>query len=242
MTTIEAVYIIHIIQFDLKPSKCKMKCMKIFCDFDGTAAKNDVGNLLFRTFADNRCFEIVRSWKEGKISSRECLIDLCKITRVTKEDLEQFSDSQELDPYFLELVEFGQQKGIGVEILSDGLDFYIERILIKYKLDKIVPFHSNHLQFLNRNKIVAEFPYYDRGCGHCANCKGYHVRQSQEKKKPVVFVGDGLSDRCGVKEADIVFAKRGRALLKYCQENQIEHYEFDDFNDVLYKIKRILDH
>ena len=101
--------------------------MKIFCDFDGTAAKNDVGNLLFRTFADNRCFEIVLFWKQGKISSRQCLIDLCKITRVTKNELEQFSNSQELDPYFLELVEFGQQKSIEVEILSDGFDFYTER-------------------------------------------------------------------------------------------------------------------
>ena len=216
--------------------------MKIFCDFDGTAAKNDVGNLLFRTFADNRCLEIVLFWKQGKISSRQCLIDLCKITRVTKKELEQFSNSQELDPYFLELVEFGQQKSIEVEILSDGLDFYIERILSKYKLDAIVAFHSNRLQFLNRNEIVPEFPYYDRGCGHCANCKGDHVRQAKEKIKPVVYVGDGLSDRCGAKEADIVFAKHGRDLLKYCQENQIEHYEFGDFKDVLNKIKLILDH
>jgi len=216
--------------------------MKIFCDFDGTAAKNDVGNLLFRTFADNRCFEIVRSWKEGKISSRECLIDLCKITRVTKEELEKFSDSQELDPYFLELVEFGQQKGIGVEILSDGFDFYIERILKKYELYSRVKFHSNHLKFFNQNEIVPEFPYYKQGCGHCANCKGYHVSQAKEKTNPVVYVGDGLSDCCGAKGADIVFAKRGRDLLRYCQQNQIEHYEFDDFKDVLNKIKVILGH
>ncbi|MCH6559700.1 MtnX-like HAD-IB family phosphatase [candidate division KSB1 bacterium] len=216
--------------------------MKIFCDFDGTAAKNDVGNLLFRTFADERCFGIVRSWKEGKISSRECLIDLCEITRVTSEELEQFSNAQELDPYFAVLVEFGQQKNIEVEILSDGLDFYIERILSKYKLDSIVAFHSNHLRFLNQNQIVSEFPYYDQGCGQCANCKGYHVRQAKEKTKPVVYVGDGLSDRCGAKEADIVFAKRGRDLLRYCQQNQIEHHEFGDFKDVLNKIKLILDH
>jgi len=216
--------------------------MKIFCDFDGTAAKNDVGNLLFRTFADERCFEIVRSWKEGKISSRECLIDLCKITRVTSEELEQFSNAQELDPYFAVLVEFGQQKNIEVEILSDGLDFYIERILSKYELDSIVAFHSNHLQFINQNQIVSEFPFYDQGCGQCANCKGYHVRRAKEKTKPVVYVGDGLSDRCGAKEADIVFAKRGRDLLRYCQQNQIDYYEFGDFKDVLNKIKLILGH
>ena len=214
--------------------------MKIFCDFDGTTAKNDVGNLLFRTFADNRCFEIVESWKKGKISSKECWIDLCKITHVTREELAQFSDAQELDPHFPQLVKFCQPRMIDVEILSDGLDFYIERILKKYELHSKIEFHSNHLQFLNQNEIVPEFPYYDQGCGHCANCKGYHVRQAKEKTNPVVYIGDGLSDRCGAKEADIVFAKRDRDLLRYCQQNQIKHYEFGDFKDVLYKIKAII--
>lgn len=216
--------------------------MKIFCDFDGTAAQNDVGNLLFRTFADDRCVEIVESWKQGEITSKECWIDLCKITSVTRSELEQFSDTQELDLYFPALVEFCKQKNISVEILSDGSDFYIKRILEKYKLDSIVAFQSNHLKFLNQNQIVPEFPYYHKGCGRCANCKGYHVRRAKEKSNPVVYVGDGLSDRCGAQEADIVFAKRGRDLLRYCQQNQIKHYEFGDFKDVLNKIKVVIGH
>ncbi len=214
--------------------------MKIYCDFDGTAANNDVGNLLFRTFADNRVYDIVNSWKEGKISSKECLIEECRIARVTRTELENFVNSQELDPFFKNFVEFSQSKNLEVEIVSDGLDFYIERILKNHALDSIVKVHSNRLIFIDQNQIKPEFPYYEQGCGHCANCKGYHVRKARENHNPIVYVGDGLSDRCGANEADIVFAKTGRDLLDYCRQSQISHFEFQNFQDVLNKIRTIL--
>ncbi|MFQ5824376.1 MAG: MtnX-like HAD-IB family phosphatase [bacterium] len=212
--------------------------MKVFCDFDGTAAKNDVGNLLFRTFADSRSLDIVKLWKQGLISSKECLIEECRLARVTRQQLEHFADSQQLDPFFKKFVFYCHKNGIEVELVSDGLDFYITRILNNHGLDEIVNFSSNHLVFLNNNQIKPEFPYHDQGCGRCGNCKGYHVRKGRYGRNPVFYVGDGLSDRCGAQEADIVFAKRD--LLKFCQENQIPHFEFNDFRDVLNNLKKII--
>lgn len=213
--------------------------MKIFCDFDGTAAANDVGNLLFRTFADRTCFDIVKQWKEGSISSKECLLEECKITRVTKPELERFADSQGLDPYFAEFASFCQTHDIDIEIVSDGFDFYINRILKNHNLDSCIRVRSNLLKFLNGNRIRPEFPYFSSGCGQCGNCKGYHVRQAKEEGHKVVYVGDGLSDRCGAKEADMVFAKRGRDLLNFCKETGIRYLEYESFEDVLDKLKDI---
>ncbi|MFQ5707012.1 MAG: MtnX-like HAD-IB family phosphatase [bacterium] len=212
--------------------------MKIFCDFDGTAARNDVGNLLFRTFADERCFDIVNAWKQGQISSQQCLVQECQITTVTRSELAQFAEQQQLDPYFEDFVHFCREKGIEVEILSDGLDFYIERILKKHGLISLVAYRSNHLEFVNHNQIKPEFPYFDNSCGRCANCKGFHVREAKKSHQQVIYVGDGLSDRCGAREADLVFAKRD--LLKYCQQNAIPCFEFHAFDDVLRKLKSIV--
>lgn len=212
--------------------------MKIFCDFDGTTAKNDVGNLLFRTYTDGKCLEIVKSWKEGLISSKECLIEECRLVKITRGEFERFANTQALDPFFKEFVSFCQNKGIEVEILSDGLDFYIDRILKNHRLDSQVKYRSNHLVFIDKNQIKPEFPYFEKGCGRCGNCKGYHVKEARNKGNKVIYVGDGLSDRCGANEADIVFAKRD--LLKYCQENPIPHFEFKDFGEVLYKLKKII--
>ena len=216
--------------------------MKILCDFDGTTAVNDVGNLFFRTFADGRCHEIVQSWKSGAINSKECLLRECAISRVTRAQFAAFADSQKMDPHFPGFVDYCKSRGFPVSIASDGLDFYIQRVLKNHKLDGDVAFYSNHLVFTSEESITAEFPYFESGCGVCGNCKGFHVQEARKDGSQVVYVGDGLSDRCGALKADIVFAKRGRDLLPFCRENRIQHLEYDDFGDVLLEIKRLTIH
>ena len=214
--------------------------MKILCDFDGTTAKNDVGNLFFRTFAGERCYDIVQRWKEGKISSKECLIQECEMARITKAEFEIFVDEQELDPFFPEFVHFFCAHGIEIEIVSDGFDFYVDRIIKNHDLDALVATYANRVVFQDHNRIAAEFPYFEEGCGRCANCKGFHVRRARQEAQTVAYVGDGLSDRCGAREADIVFAKTGRDLLLFCQEERIDHFEFRNFQEVRTILERSL--
>ncbi len=206
--------------------------MRIICDFDGTVAQNDVGNLLFTTFADSRCHDIVRHWKAGRINSRECLIQECAIARASEIELERFALSQDLDPHFKAFVAYCESRGIEVEIASDGLDFYIDRIVRKYDLENRVSVLSNRLVFTGSDTFRPEFPYFDEGCGRCGNCKGYHVRRARASHEIVVYVGDGLSDRCGAREADVVFAKNGRDLQEFCRREDILFIAYDDFADV----------
>jgi len=215
--------------------------MKIICDFDGTVAQNDVGNLLFFTFGDERSIEAVNLWIKGNISSRECLIRECEATRVSRSELEDFVDKQKLDPHFNDLALYAQSQQIEMQIVSDGLDFYIERILKNYHLDSQLKIHANHLVFEDQNQIRPEFPYFEFGCGRCGNCKGYHVRHAKSDGKQIIYIGDGLSDRCGARAADVVFAKRGRDLLEFCRENRIAHFEFQDFSDVLNQIRGLVE-
>ncbi|MFQ5639350.1 MAG: MtnX-like HAD-IB family phosphatase [bacterium] len=207
--------------------------MKTFCDFDGTAAANDVGNLLFRTFADEKkCHEIVSRWKNGLISSKECYLEECKLARVTERELRHFSDTQELDPSFRKFATFCCEHDIEIEIVSDGFDFYVERILKNHGLDSLDA-RCNRLVFENGGGIKPEFPFHEHSCGRCANCKGYHVRLAREHHDTVIYIGDGLSDRCGAEAADVVFAKKDRDLLKYCRQKDIPCIEYRDFGDML---------
>jgi 2,3-diketo-5-methylthio-1-phosphopentane phosphatase len=203
--------------------------LRIFCDFDGTVALNDVGNELFIRFADGRWVEPVSAWTRGEISSRECLIQECAFARATVEQLERFAEEQELDPTFRQFVNYCRAGGIPVAIVSDGLDFYIERILERHGYDDL-PFFANHLEFDN-GRLIPTFPYYAFGCGRCGNCKGYHVRSLAMPDEVAVYIGDGLSDRCGAEVADLVFAKDD--LLRYCQAQGIVCREFRDFADIL---------
>lgn len=163
----------------------------------------------------------------------------CAITRASREQVQAFADSQELDPHFGDFVNFCRTRKLNVSIASDGLNFYIERILKNYGLPD-VQVHANHLVFKDERRIGAEFPYFEQGCGACGNCKGYHVQQARESGDLVVYIGDGLSDRCGARAADIVFAKRNRDLIRFCREQCISHVEFDDFQEVLARIGDVL--
>jgi len=210
--------------------------MKIFCDFDGTVAQNDVGDLVFQTFADSRWVEPVNAWKQGLISSKECLIRQCALARVTREQLGALADQQTLDPHFHLFVEHCRKRDHEITIVSDGLDFYIQRILVNHGLGDL-EFRANHLIFDGAERIYPEFPYFELGCGVCGNCKGYHVRQARTDRQPIVYIGYGYSDRCGVKEADRVFAKSD--LQRYCEEQGISYWPFRTFKEVLAKLLQL---
>lgn len=213
--------------------------LRVFTDFDGTVAANDVGDGLFARFAHPDWRTAVQAWKEGRISSRECLERECRLARVSREHLDAYADEQELDPYFLPFARFCEMHQIPLMVLSDGLDYYIQRILRRHGLGGL-PFRSNRLVFGSDGVIIPEFPYYELGCKVCANCKGYHVRTLRRDDELVIYVGDGFSDRCGALEADVVLAKGD--LCRYCQVQGLKHAQFVTFADVLAHVQAIISH
>ncbi len=215
--------------------------IRVFCDFDGTTASHDVGEQLFRTFAGARAEEIVRGYLDGSITAQQCLRRECAAVESARpEELEQFIEQFALDSYFKEFVLFCESQAIPLVILSDGLDFYVGRMLRSNGLER-VPFFANHIEFSRdgaSTKLVPSFPYTDSECDQCANCKRNHLLTLSADDDIIVYVGDGISDRCPVRYADIVFAKRG--LIKYCQQQNISYHEFSHFGDVRSRMEQLL--
>jgi 2-hydroxy-3-keto-5-methylthiopentenyl-1-phosphate phosphatase len=206
----------------------------VLTDFDGTVSTTDVGNRLFAKFAGDGWEAVVQSWKDGQIGSRDCLIAECSLARATPEQIRRFALAREIDPHFKPFVRFCRTADIPVVILSDGLDYYIDLLLEKYGL-KDLPRFANRLEFRG-NELIPRFPYFEKGCGRCGNCKGYHVRRYQQGGRKVIYIGDGFSDRCGVRAADVVFAKDD--LRRYCRQQSIGHETFQDFSDLLEQMRR----
>jgi len=207
-----------------------MKKIAILCDFDGTVAQEDVGNLLFRTFSGNGgSMEIVERWRRGEISSRECLEREAELVRVNEQALDRFVTARHLDPYFKDFHDFATKRGMEVVIMSDGLDYYIESLLVKHGLGEI-EFFANRMK-LDGDRVSVEFPYFGLlECTDCGCCKTHHLFRYREKGYFIIYVGDGLSDRCPCETADLVFAKG--ALQQFCREKGIDHIEFRNFRDV----------
>jgi 2,3-diketo-5-methylthio-1-phosphopentane phosphatase len=201
----------------------------VLCDFDGTIAREDVGNLFFRTFGGDETQSIVEEWKEGRISSKECFEREAKLVSASRREVDRFINKRKLDPYFKDFTDFAGRNGIEVVIVSDGLDHYIERMLMRNGLG-MIEFHSNVMQLVD-GTLRIDFPHHDlKDCRDCGNCKTYHLEKYKNAGYTIVYVGNGLSDRCPSTYSDFVFAKG--ELLQFCRENDINHIAFENFRDV----------
>lgn len=198
----------------------------IVCDFDGTISKIDVTDAILEKFAMPAWREIERQWQAGKIGSRQCMekqIDLLKVSSLA---LNGYLDALEIDSEFPSFVRKCQSQGHQVIIVSDGVDYFIKRILWRYGLSSL-PVFASHLVVLPGDEYELQFPLSSPAClTDNATCK---CRVSLEKAamRPRLLIGDGLSDTCLSVRADKVFAKD--KLLDYCLTKNIRHRSCPNF-------------
>jgi 2,3-diketo-5-methylthio-1-phosphopentane phosphatase len=211
------------------------KNFKIFVDFDGTVTQQDVGEEMFLKFGDaDEAIKIVKEWMDGKITSSQSWILLCKTVIDFKiEKFDDFIDTIYLDPYFKDFVAYTEKNSFDLTILSDGLDYYIRKILKRENLEHL-RFYSNKLTFGKEYNLIPSFPNGDEECIFCANCKRNQVVCNSGDDEISIYIGDGFSDTCAALYCDYIFAKR--TLLKYCERNRISYYPFTTFKDVINRI------
>ena len=203
----------------------------ILCDFDGTISLRDMGYVLLNRFSSGDWEAIDRDFCEGKIGSKEAYCRIAKIVKGEKEAVLSFIRSHsDIDPYFASFYHYCQEKGIDLKIISDGLDFYIKTILETHGLSEI-PFYANGTRLRNGEGMELSFPYANDACGLCGTCKKRLIQIHRKGYDSILFVGNGLSDRCAAREADFVFAKSG--LYTYCIDQDITCHFFENFNDIL---------
>ena len=201
------------------------------CDFDGTISPTDLGAAFARAFSPGGAAEqegLLGPWMRGEMGHRELTETQCRLISATAGEALVFTRGFGLDPYFAPFVRAARARGEPVMVVSEGFDFYVADQLARAGLQD-VPFAANRLRF-ESGRVVPEFPWSAGGCGRCGNCKAPHVRHWRERGFETVLVGDGLSDRCGAREADRVIARGD--LLDWCAREGLAAHAFSDFADV----------
>jgi len=210
--------------------------MIIYIDFDGTITKTDTTDDLLERFAVGNFNEIEQEWLCGKIGSKECMSKQYDMIQAKEAEIQQALENIEIDPFFVEFCHLFHAKAKLI-IISDGIDYAIDAILKKYNLNLTASF-SNHLT-LKQDKVEISFPYEMNDCKVKAGlCKCGIYKEYTTSSNKSILIGNGKSDTCLAHEVDLVFAKD--YLLTYCQQNKINHIEFNHFSDLMQHMNSIL--
>jgi 2,3-diketo-5-methylthio-1-phosphopentane phosphatase len=215
------------------------KVFKIFIDFDGTITQMDVGDSLFREFGDKLIVNnIIDNLISDKITAKQCWTELCRTTyNFTVDTFNNFIDSIQVDPGLHNLVNFCESRKVELIVLSDGFDYYIDRILYRENLTRL-KYYSNHLEIFPPNRLVPLFPYHDPYCRTSANCKRNHIINNSSDEDYTIYIGDGNSDKDPALFCDFIFAKK--SLLKFCEKERVSFSPYTTFDDIVKKLDELL--
>jgi 2,3-diketo-5-methylthio-1-phosphopentane phosphatase len=217
----------------------------IMMDFDGTISQMDVAEIILTDLTSGDWQALDELFLKGEISLREAFKGQFEMIQTTPDEMKQSALKGVIDPFFHLFIEqqlLRQNSSLILAIVSDGFHFYIEQLLkpvLGSNYGQLF-IYSNDVRFekLNENdkdnkqslKVIFRNPECDHGC---ANCKLELVEKYQKEGFKVVYIGDGLSDFYPATEADLVYAKKGKRLEKYCLENKIEHFSFSSFKELI---------
>ena len=211
------------------------KRISVYTDFDRTITKIDIGDELFREFG--RIEPYLTMLKNDEIDIKDYWITMFENLEkgITVEQLKEFAANVEVDPYFKPFAEWLREEEIPLAVISDGFDIYINTVLELRGLDWL-PVYSNKMIFTAGGEPQPHFPGATESCEcKCASCKRNAILTNTPDDQIIVFIGDGYSDFCAAEHADVIFAKKD--LQKYCYQNNLPHYDFQNFFDV----KRLLE-
>ena len=207
----------------------------ITCDFDGTITVADTVDLLVQRFAPGIWEAMEESLVSGSLTLTEVMEQEFGNLRVTEREAVAYvlehARIREGFAEFLDWVTAGRHELI---VVSAGIRTLIDPILASVGLCGL-HVHAGDALFTREGSLVC-FPPATADCVDlCGHCKRDTIRAHAPFPGPHVYVGDGYSDFCPARDADIVFA-RG-SLADHLDGEGVAYHPFEDFLDVLSVLK-----
>ncbi len=206
--------------------------LAVFCDYDGTFAVQDVGSTLAMRYAGERRQELWSRLEAGEFTPWSYNMELLDGLQLPEETLDAFLKTVEPMPGAHELVAWCEAYAIPFRILSDGFDRNLDRLQelhgVRFAYD------ANRLWYDHGAwRLAPGSPDPSCGCG-TGVCKAARIRELRalHPRATVVHIGNGrVSDLCGARAADVVFAKD--SLAEELEIQAVAYEPFEDLHEVL---------
>jgi len=206
--------------------------ISVLVDYDGTVSRHDVGTELLSAHALVDAAVVAAKeadYDAGRAGSRELMQWDMEVLPRDGALLRSMAAAIPQDETFVSFVAAVRAAGAAVEIVSDGLGFYVSS-----NLARLDPALADLPVATNENDVDGgggmAFPYGHPQCFVCGTCKRERVRAHEAGRRVVVFVGDGQSDRYAAHHADVVWAKD--ALLAWGRATGRDFLAWDRFAEI----------
>ncbi|MBB3594849.1 2,3-diketo-5-methylthio-1-phosphopentane phosphatase [Rhizobium sp. BK529] len=211
--------------------------MQLFSDFDGTISIQDVTDVVLSCFAEPEWEDIEQQWKDGLIGSAECMHRQIALVRASRRELDAILDTVAIDVGFLAFRDYCRINGLALTIVSDGVDYFIRHVLMRNGITDL-PVVANllHCNLVDGRESYSLAPAPNSA--GCSSSSGVCKCRVVSGTEPQVYIGDGRSDFCVAGRADLVFAKDN--LADYCSDKNIPFIAFDNFADLLSRMKAVI--
>ncbi|GKS92099.1 MtnX-like HAD-IB family phosphatase [Acidovorax sp. SUPP2539] len=201
------------------------------CDFDGTISTEDVTDSLLQRFGRDGWEALEAAWERGEIGSRECMKGQVALLDMDRAELDAHLATIAVDPHFGAFVRAARERGMPVQVVSDGIDYAIHAVLERHGLGDL-PVIANRLVQTGPRSWQLQSPWASAACARASgNCKCERLAEQRERHGRVLYVGDSTSDFCVSGRADFVLAKY--KLIQHCVDHGIAHAAFTDFSQAL---------
>jgi 2-hydroxy-3-keto-5-methylthiopentenyl-1-phosphate phosphatase len=196
-------------------------------DFDGTITEVDLLQQVSQHFGEPKVVDAVeQALRDGEITLRE---EITREYSTVRADLDEVLDwilaRARIRAGFDELLSLVRESGWSVRILSSGFVELIGPVLAHAGIEGIEILANG----VDPSPDGWRVQWRDESV--CAECGEACKRAGLPIDGEVVYVGDGISDRCAARAADRVFATRG--LARYFDEHGLPYERFDDFHDIV---------
>jgi 2-hydroxy-3-keto-5-methylthiopentenyl-1-phosphate phosphatase len=193
--------------------------MNVVLDWDGTVTEIDGLHMIIEEFGDRDVYAQTESALGSAMSLHDVIaMEMGTLTLPLPDAVEWVRRHVTVRPGFREFAKVHRPV-----ILSSGFCELIQPVLEREGVELEV----------RANRLDARPDGWRaiwRDEAQCAECGEACKRGGLPNGTPVVFIGDGYSDRCAALAADRVFARDG--LARYLDEQGVAYEPFEDFNDL----------
>ena len=200
-------------------------------DFDNTLTIGNVSELIHDQFGPENWDEVYAKYLNDLITVEESNIFSFKNLKTSKSDLDKFVRSNvKFREGVLDFFVYLNKAKLDYVIVSSGVDFYIYSALSSIGIDpNSIVIKSGKSDF-NYNGISVKY-LNPKNQFIVDDFKHSYTEFYRNIYSTIIYFGDSNTDISAASISDIVFATD--ELDKYLNNKKIDHYSFNDFNNVL---------